>query len=144
MYNLDTVRIDNVLQHMADRLQLLETLLRLPDEQILADQTVIAALERVLHTTIEAIVDIGNALIDGFIMRDPGSYVDVVEILRDERVLDTQMAEVLRELVAFRKELVQHYTAVPHAAMLRLLRDSLDTLPRFAPAVRLYIERELF
>ena len=32
-----------------------------------------AALERAAHTMIEAILDVGNAMIDGFIMRDPGS-----------------------------------------------------------------------
>ncbi|WP_126428453.1 type VII toxin-antitoxin system HepT family RNase toxin [Brevibacillus marinus] len=144
MYNLDTARIDSVLQHMGDRMKLLEALIRLPDEQILSDQTTIAALERALHTTIEAIVDVGNALIDGFIMRDPGSYTDIVDILQDEQVLDAQTAGVLTKLVAFRKQLVHHYTDVPHAEMIRLVRDSLDSLARFAPAVRRYIQQELF
>ncbi|UFJ39678.1 DUF86 domain-containing protein [Brevibacillus humidisoli] len=144
MYNLNTDRIESVLLHLEERLRLLRTLINAPDADILSDQTVVAAIERALHTTIEAIVDTGNALIDGFIMRDPGSYTDIVEILRDERVLDDQSAAVLTELVAFRKELVHNYTDVPQLEMIRLVRVSLDSLARFSSAVRQYIKQELF
>ncbi|GAA3319942.1 hypothetical protein GCM10020331_028930 [Ectobacillus funiculus] len=30
-------------------------------------------------------LDVGNAIIDGFIMRDPGSYEDIIDILVDEK-----------------------------------------------------------
>lgn len=30
------------------------------------------ALERIVHVLIESILDVGNRMIDGFIMRDPG------------------------------------------------------------------------
>lgn len=30
------------------------------------------ALERIAHMLIESVVDVGNMIIDGFIMRDPG------------------------------------------------------------------------
>ncbi|PIB45003.1 hypothetical protein AOA59_08845, partial [Pseudomonas sp. 2822-15] len=43
------------------------------------------ALERIAHMTIEIIIDVGNQMIDGFIMRDPGSYDDVIDILIDEK-----------------------------------------------------------
>jgi len=102
------------------------------------------AQERSLHLAVEIVTDVGSYLIDGFIMRDPGSYTDIVDILQDEQVLDAQTAGVLTKLVAFRKQLVHHYTDVPHAEMIRLVRDSLDSLARFAPAVRRYIQQELF
>ena len=31
-------------------------------------------------------------MIDGFIMRDPGSYEDIIDIMEDERVITTEMA----------------------------------------------------
>src|SRR5690625_619114 len=44
-------------------------------------------LERLVHVLIESILDVGNMMIDGFIMRDPGSYHDIIDILIDEKVL---------------------------------------------------------
>ncbi|MCG6197821.1 DUF86 domain-containing protein, partial [Anoxybacillus sp. LAT_38] len=68
-------------------------------ENVLADDVAEAAMERALHLSIEAVIDVGNALIDGFIMRDPGSYSDIVEILRDERVISDEQARVLTDVV---------------------------------------------
>lgn len=129
---------------MDHMLHILKTLTDKGDEAILQDTIATAAMERALHISIEAIVDVGNALIDGFIMRDPGSYVDIVEILRDEQVIGEDQAKQLTETVAFRKALVNEYTQVPAAEMSALVRRSLDCLYQFAPAVRAYLEKELF
>ncbi|MDA6082861.1 DUF86 domain-containing protein, partial [Escherichia coli] len=51
-----------------------------------------AALERIAQIMIEAILDTGNTMIDGFIMRDPGSYDDIVDILDDEKVISKEMS----------------------------------------------------
>ena len=55
-------------------------------------------LERVAHTLIESILDVGNSMIDGFIMRDPGSYEDIIDILLDEKVINELMSEDLKRL----------------------------------------------
>ena len=36
---------------------------------------------------IESIIDVGNTMIDGFIMRDPGGYEDIIDIMEDEKVI---------------------------------------------------------
>jgi uncharacterized protein YutE (UPF0331/DUF86 family) len=144
MYDVNTKRIEEVLTHMARMLDLLDKLASREDGEILQDQVAVAAMERALHLSIEAIVDVGNALIDGFIMRDPGSYTDVVEILRDERVISDEQAKQLTEVVEFRKHLVNEYTNVPAARMVSLVRCSLRQLREFDPAVRDYLAKELF
>ena len=45
------------------------------------------ALERMVQISIDSVLDVGNAMIDGFIMRDPGSYEDIIDILLDEKVI---------------------------------------------------------
>src|SRR5699024_12612454 len=45
------------------------------------------ALERFVQVDIKTNLDVGNKMIDGFIMRDLGSYHDSVDILIDEQVL---------------------------------------------------------
>ncbi|EMT51670.1 hypothetical protein I532_17138 [Brevibacillus borstelensis AK1] len=144
MYDVNTKRIDEVLGHMSQMLALLETLASRRQDALLEDRVAVAAMERALHLSIEAILDVGNALIDGFIMRDPGSYADIVEILRDEQVISDEQARVLTEIVEFRKFLVNEYAKIPHEAMIPLAANGLPVLRQFEPAVRAYLEKELF
>jgi uncharacterized protein YutE (UPF0331/DUF86 family) len=144
MYDVNTKKIDEVLTHMSRMLDLLDKLAARGAEDVLADDVAEAAMERALHLSIEAVIDVGNALIDGFIMRDPGSYSDIVEILRDERVISDEQARVLTDVVEFRRHLVNQYTRVPAAEMVALVQKSLPTLRQFEPAVRTYLKNELF
>jgi uncharacterized protein YutE (UPF0331/DUF86 family) len=144
MYDVNTKKIDEVLTHLSRMLDLLNKLAARGAEEVLADDVAEAAMERALHLSIEAVIDVGNALIDGFIMRDPGSYSDIVEILRDERVISDEQARVLTDVVEFRRHLVNQYTRVPAAEMVALVQNSLPTLRQFEPAVRTYLQNELF
>ncbi|MEB4616704.1 DUF86 domain-containing protein, partial [Leucobacter sp. M11] len=56
-------------------------------------------LERIGHTLIESVLDVGNSMIDGFIMRDPGSYEDIIDILLDEKVINDEMSKDLKRLI---------------------------------------------
>lgn len=144
MYDVNTHKIEQALTHMHTMLQVLHELVLEGEQKIAENRILTAAMERALHLSIEAIADVGNALIDGFIMRDPGSYTDIVEILRDERVIDDNQAKVLTDVVLFRKHLVNEYTQVPVQQMVCLAKESLPTLVAFAPKVQAYLEQELF
>lgn len=144
MYDVNTKRIDQVLSHMNRMLDLLEKLGERGAEAVLSDEVAALAMERALHLSIEGIVDVGNALIDGFIMRDPGSYSDVVEIMRDEQVITNEQAVMLTRLTEFRKHLVNEYTSVPAAKMYALAIDATPALRQFDPRVRAFLKKELF
>ena len=53
--------------------------------------------------TIEAILDVGNSMIDGFIMRDPGSYDDIIDIMEDEKVITEEMSTSIKRIIGFQK-----------------------------------------
>ncbi len=144
MYTVNTERVEEILHHMGRMLDLLSAIINRTDDEIVQDKIAVAAMERGLHLVIESIIDVGNAMIDGFIMRDPGSYTDIVDILLDEQVVSQADAKVLTTVVEFRKKLVLEYTSVPTEEMLQVVRGSLESLRGFAPAVRTYIVKELF
>ncbi|OUQ89357.1 hypothetical protein B5G50_04695 [Brevibacillus brevis] len=144
MYDVNTKRIDQVLQHMSRMLDLLDKLSERGAKEVLADEVAVAAMERALHLSIEGIVDVGNALIDGFIMRDPGSYSDIVEILRDEQVITDEQALILTRVTDFRKHLVNDYTSVPINEMYSLVEEATSTIRQFEPQVRAFLKKELF
>lgn len=101
------------------------------------------ALERIMVSVIEGILDVGNAMIDGFIMRDPGSYEDIIDILEDEKVVSVSLAEQLKILVRLRKVLVQEYLDIDHHDLKNKLFQGKDAVLSFCPAVRHYLENEL-
>lgn len=102
-----------------------------------------AALERLAHIMIEAVIDVGNAMIDGFIMRDPGSYNDILDILTDEKVVSKETGETLKKLIFYRKALVQSYTKINHAELQTVFAANMQVFPLFAENVRVYLENEL-
>ncbi|RXJ01819.1 DUF86 domain-containing protein [Anaerobacillus alkaliphilus] len=101
------------------------------------------ALERVAHIVVEAIIDVGNSIIDGFIMRDPGSYEDIIDILLDEKVIDEGDANSFKAVVTLRTMVVRDYTKIDHEAIQSVFTDNDKSLVNFAPSVREYLKNEL-
>ncbi|PLR91377.1 DUF86 domain-containing protein [Bacillus halotolerans] len=101
------------------------------------------ALERIGHLLIECILDTGNDMIDGFIMRDPGSYDDIMDILVDEKVVTEEEGAELKQLIAYRKTLVQQYQLADSAELYKLITAHLAVLQAFPKRIRIYLETEL-
>ena len=137
MYFVDREQIETTLQFLETQIEFFESRVfwETPLEK--------AAFERLAHTMIEAVLDVGNAMIDGFIMRDPGSYEDIIDILDDEKVITAEMSEGLKKIVQFRKMLVQQYTAVDHVGLKESFAAELPQLKLFSGKVREYLTNEL-
>lgn len=103
----------------------------------------LSALERLAQMMIESILDVGNAMIDGFIMRDPGSYDDIIDILEDEKVISTDMCNELKIMVQYRKKLVQEYTRIDHLELRNTFLQILPSIKLFSTKVREYLVNEL-
>ncbi|MFD2613327.1 DUF86 domain-containing protein [Paenibacillus gansuensis] len=101
------------------------------------------AQERTLHLAIEAVTDVGSYMIDGFIMRDPSSYEDILDILQGEGVFPAEVHAVLYELVKLRKPLVQSFFEWERVERHPLLPVVPGVLRAFSEAVRSYMDREL-
>ena len=99
--------------------------------------------ERALHLAAEIVTDVGNALIDGFIMRDASSYEDIVDIIAMENVIESSIAASMRELVLLRKLLVQDYVEWPRHELHKLTPELPGLLGEFGRQVKSYMEREL-
>ena len=107
MYFIDRNQIDESLDYMEELLVIYRNGSNWADDEIRS-----LALERIAHVIIESIIDVGNSMIDGFIMRDPGSYEDIIDIMEDERVITTEMAVPLKKVIELRKVIVREFTKV--------------------------------
>lgn len=137
MYFVDSEKIEETLVYMENILKVFagQKEWKSPIEKL--------ALERIVHTAIESILDVGNAMIDGFIMRDPGSYEDIIDILEDENVITEDEASDLRDVIRIRKMLVQQYVRVDDEEVARVFSNSLKSLESFPASVRQYLTNEL-
>lgn len=138
MYFVDRNKITETLKHLDELILIFES-----HDQWLNENISKLALQRIGHNAIEAMMDVGNLIIDGFIMRDPGSYEDIIDILVDEKVITKEMELSLKNIVSLRKMLVREFTDVNDEQLLKVLTDSLPVAKQFSSHVTNYLENEL-
>ncbi len=138
MYFVDRNQISESLNHMENLLELYRN-----ENGWQKDIIHSLALERIANVLIESIIDVGNSMIDGFIMRDPGSYEDIIDIMEDERVITAKMAGPLKQVIELRKMIVREFTKVDVGTIIEVLNASMDELLEFPNKVRHYLENEL-
>ncbi|MEW8967139.1 DUF86 domain-containing protein [Exiguobacterium alkaliphilum] len=136
MYFVNREKINATLAHM-------EAMLDRIDGLVGDAFTVELAKERLAVHLMEGVIDVGNSMIDGFIMRDPGSYEDIVDILLDERVLDATTAEATKSLVALRAYYVREFVTSDSVRFDDWVASSLEDFRAFPEQVRRYLEVEL-
>lgn len=137
MYFVDREKIETTLVFLEEEIKLFS------NQKIWSTPIEKAALERLTQMMVESVLDVGNAMIDGFIMRDPGSYEDIIDILMDEKVISSETGNSLKILVQYRKVLVQMYTDIDHKKLQEQFSIHLQELTLFATNARDYLVNEL-
>lgn len=99
-------------------------------------------LERVSHMVVDAVLDTGNMMIDGFIMRDPGGFDDIIDILIDEQVLPEAEGPVYKSMIGLRKIVVQEYLKIDHQLLHETMLHNKSVLSEFSKHVRHYLDHE--
>ena len=138
MYFVDRNKIALNLNHMNELITVLEE-----NTDWLHSSVNKLALQRIGHNLMEAMMDVGNLMIDGFIMRDPGSYEDIIDILVDEKVITPEMDAPLKEVVGLRKMLVREFIQVNDEEVFNVLTASLSAIKQFPGYVQDYLTNEL-
>lgn len=137
MYFIDRSKIIETVAYMNSLVELYESK---TDWNGLENQL---ALERLTHNIVESIIDVGNSMIDGFIMRDPGSYDDIIDILTDEKVIAPEMDAPLKRVIRLRKSLVRDFMNMDHENIIQVMNGALAELKSFGPKVEHYLIHEL-
>ncbi|MET3683672.1 uncharacterized protein YutE (UPF0331/DUF86 family) [Alkalibacillus flavidus] len=136
MYFVDQESIDETLTYYNRLLETYERTDFSTDDQLFG-------LERIVHMTIESIIDVGNMMIDGFIMRDPGSYDDIIDILIDEQVIPAETESTYKRVIGMRSTVIKDYTNINHDTLRTAMDDGIQTLKQFPSHIYRYLEREM-
>ncbi|MDS9472774.1 DUF86 domain-containing protein [Sporosarcina pasteurii] len=138
MYFVDRNKIEKVLCHIEELLALYQK-----EENWHKDCIHSLALSRLSHDIIEGIIDVGNTMIDGFIMRDPGSYEDIIDIMDDEKVITADMTDRIKKVIELRQMIVREFISVDTNVITSTLNEAFEALQLFPEKVRHYLEHEL-
>ncbi|MGE6378639.1 DUF86 domain-containing protein [Peribacillus muralis] len=137
MYFVDRQKIEQILVFLEKQLGIFEGL-----DNWDGDHSELIT-ERLIHTSIDSVLDAGNAIIDGFIMRDPGSYDDIIDILHDEKVISEDKMVQFKKVLPLRKMLVQDFIEVDHQELHSVFKENIGAFKSFPPSVRDYLTNEL-
>jgi len=100
------------------------------------------AFERIAQMFIESAVDIGNMVIDGFILRDPGNYKDVIDILELEKVISKDTQVHINKTVDVRKQFVHYYDELDTASLIPLFDETVPYYQQFIEEVIRFLKSE--
>ncbi|MGN1400252.1 MAG: DUF86 domain-containing protein [Bacillus sp. (in: firmicutes)] len=137
MYFVDRQKIERNIVTLEKHIKIFQ------EAELLESDITKLALERLTQVLADCVLDVGNAIIDGFIMRDPGSYDDIIDILLDEKVITKEMEQQFKCVLPLRKTVVQDYMDIDHTELLSVLRANIDAFEQFPERVLGYLENEL-
>jgi uncharacterized protein YutE (UPF0331/DUF86 family) len=101
-------------------------------ERFLRDGALHHLAERFLHLACECVLDIAHHVIADHGFRQPTSYRDAIEVLREEGLLEADLAARLVGWMGFRNVLVHFYLDLDHGRSHDAIRADLVDLERFA------------
>ncbi|HIS29221.1 MAG TPA: DUF86 domain-containing protein [Candidatus Avamphibacillus intestinigallinarum] len=134
MYFVDVGEIEKRLTYMD---QLIAQFKNEPKEQT---TTYRLASERYVDVVVEVILDVGHQVIDGFLMRDAGSYEDIITILLEEDVISERNAVVYKDFIRLRKKVRKSYTSIERAEIEQMIHDNQDAITSYTNDIRNYIK----
>ncbi|MBX6353361.1 MAG: DUF86 domain-containing protein [Thermoflavifilum sp.] len=130
-------RIDGILQAIEVRADWLARLAEQPGWS--ADPGRVWAAERALHVAIECVTDAASDMIDALVMRDPGSYADIVRVLMEEGVVSADWFHAFEPALTYRDKLVRRYRELTAAETEEAVRRCAPLLRPYCDAVRRYL-----
>ena len=92
-------------------------------------------VERTLHLTIEACMDIADHIVADRRLRVPETGGETFEILAEADILPRDLGAELARMVGFRNILVHDYARLDPAIVLRVLHTDLQDVERFRTAI---------
>ncbi len=97
-------------------------------------------IERGLEIASSAILDIGNHILAGAYQTSVEEYEQILEKLREKRVISGDLYRELRGLGGFRNILVHGYLSLDPELVYEHYKKALDTFPRFIGEIERWLE----
>ncbi|MCI2430524.1 DUF86 domain-containing protein [Candidatus Acetothermia bacterium] len=131
-----TVRIAKIREYA----RLLAKLLRTPKDQFVQEPAYYLQAERLLEVMIQAMLDIGNHLIAGLLLKKPEGYRQVFEILVQNGILSAEFLPKAQALAGLRNLLIHEYFEIDRARLYEEAKQGLPDFERFCEAIVRFLQ----
>jgi uncharacterized protein YutE (UPF0331/DUF86 family) len=131
-------KVDHILRTLDERAGWLMQVRDLPDDKW-NERELLWAAERAMHVAVECSIDAANEIIDALVMREPGSYEDILRVLMEEGVVSRDWFEAYVGVLAFRDKLVRRYTSLSGGEVVEAVRTYAPLFQPYAAALRAYL-----
>lgn len=118
----------------------LESFRRFRREEFLADEDVHQLAARYLQLACECVLDLAQHVVAEAGFRQPRDYKDAIAILREEGILDGDLASRLQGWMGFRNVLVHLYLDIDHQRSWEAIQHELGDLGDFAARMARFLE----
>jgi uncharacterized protein YutE (UPF0331/DUF86 family) len=98
-------------------------------------------VERTLHITIEACIDVAHHIISDEKLREPTSYRDTFVVLAENKILKLEDLDRFENIASFRNMLVHYYEKVDDAIVYGIFKDELSDFDLFVKRIVDFIEK---
>ncbi|MBN2042390.1 MAG: DUF86 domain-containing protein [Candidatus Aenigmarchaeota archaeon] len=99
------------------------------------------ACERLLHISVECVIDICNMVVVGMKMGLPDSEVDIFEKLEKNKIISRKVSDKLKKMRAFRNVLVHRYGHTDDRTIFDLLKNKLSDFREFSDEILKYLKK---
>ena len=96
--------------------------------------------ERFLHLASECVLDIVHHIIADEGYRQPKSYKDAIDVLAEEKVVEAELGEQIKDWIGFRNVLVHFYLDIDHGRSYDAIENDLTSLEELARALAPLLE----
>jgi len=130
---VDRARVERLLETLASYRDQLAPLRDLPADEYRGERAL--AGRYLVQASAQACIDIANHVIASSGWRAPVDYRDSFTVLEEQGVIDSTLAERLRDLAGLRSRLVHIYEEIDDAIVHASLTEGLRDLSAYARAV---------
>ena len=141
MAPLDAESIRSKIARIRKNLVELKKLGKLPFKKYQSDILNTSTAERLIHVTIEAMLDIGSHIIASESLGDPSEYREIFILLTKNGILPKQKEKNFLDLAGLRNRIVHLYEDIDHKLLHKALRTELDDMELFIKAIVKYLSK---
>lgn len=139
MSPLDQESIQSKIARIQRNIRELKKLGKLTYKNYVGDIRNTAMAERLLHVTIEAMLDIGSHIIAEESLGEPLEYKDVFKLLTKAKILPSEKEETFIRLAGLRNRIVHLYDEIDHKLLHKALKTELSDFDIFVKEIVTYL-----
>ncbi len=135
MKNVNSVIINERLNHIKEGVKNLKEFLKMPKKDFLKDKKLISAVKYEIIKTFEAISSIcSHILVKKFGIK-PSFYAECFEILKKNKILEEKLADNLSKMAKFRNLIIHMYQKVDDEKVYEIIKNGIRDIEDFIKVI---------